>query len=473
MKAGHRLDRAGWLAGWRVVRLAALDMSVPTAMPTDAAAARAACQWPAGAGAETEVGFTKDLWTSKVAQPDGTVKRMRNARWGKGKRWLAVWHDPSGRECSKTFPVKESADKCWSAMETDVARGGYVDPKAGNEKIGDVGRRWLRSRVVDPRSIVIYETSWRLHVEPVFGNRPVGSVRPSEIQAWLADLGEKHLNSTLVTAYIVLRGLLELAVADGQLKDNPARSRVVTKPSSRSTEKVRIWPDAVVGSIIDVHPEELRLLPVLEVGCGIRVSEGLGMSEADFDFEEHMLHVRRQVKRVRTQHIFGLPKNDRERAVPMPTWVEAMARQHFRQFPASPVTLPWEKVTGQLVTVQLAFTRADGSFIRYRDYSQHVWKPGLVRAGIIPAPTGTSRSLKYATTRREGPHQLRHFYASVMLNDGASITELAEYPGHQDPAVTLRIYGHLQPNSHEKARKIIDARLFRPRAVAGEAGRPE
>jgi hypothetical protein len=56
--------------------------------------------------------------------------------------------------------------------------------------------------------------------------------------------------------------------------------------------------------------------------------------------------------------------------------------------------------------------------------------------------------------------------------DGASITDLAEYLRHHDRAVTLRIYGHLQPNSHEKARKIIDARMFRPRAVAGGRAAP-
>ena len=420
------------------------------------------------------MGFTKDLWTSKVRQPDGTIKRERNARWGKGKRWLAVWHDESGRERSKAFPVKESADKCWPAMETDVARGEYIDPKAGKEKICDLGRRWLKSRVVDPTSAIRYETSWRVHVEPEFGNRSVSSVKPSEVQDWLARLGGEYENPTLCTAYLVLQGLFELAVADGQRKDNPARSSVVTKPSSSSGDKVRVWSDAMVGSIIDAHPEQLRLLPVLEAGCGIRIGEGLGMGEADFDFDEHVPHVRRQLKKLDTEHIFGLPKNDRERDVPMPSWVEVMAQQHFRRFPSRPVTLPWEKVTGRLVTVQLAFTRPDGSYTRYRDYSQHVWKPGLVQAGLIPPPTGTSRSLKYATTRREGPHQLRHFYASIMLADGASIIELAEYLGHHDPAVTLRIYGHLQPNSHDKARKIIDARMFRPRAVSGGSGeRPE
>lgn len=417
------------------------------------------------------MGFTKDLWTSKVRQPDGTVKRERNARWGKGKRWLAVWHDESGRERSRAFPVKESADKCWSAMETDVARGEYIDPKAGQEKIRDIGRRWLKSRSVDPTSAIRYETSWRLHVEPFFGGRSVRSVKPSEVQAWLAKLGEQYEEPTLCTAYLVLQGIFELAVADGQRKDNPARSPVVTKPSTGAREKVQAWPDAVVDAIIDSHPGRLRLLPVLEAGCGIRIAEGLGLGKDDFDFEQDILHVRRQLKKLGPEHVFALPKNDRERDVPLPGWVKVMAQQHFARYPAVLVTLSWEKPAGRLVTVKLAFTDEDGEFIRYRSYSQHTWKPALVHAGVIPPPQKKDdhRNWKYETTRREGPHQLRHFYASVMLGDGASITELAEYLGHHDPAVTLRTYGHMQQNSHDKARRIIDKRMFRPRAVGSES----
>lgn len=40
----------------------------------------------------------------------------------------------------------------------------------------------------------------------------------------------------------------------------------------------------------------------------------------------------------------------------------------------------------------------------------------------------------------EGIHQLRHYYASVVLAGGVSIKELAQYLGHADPAFTLRVY---------------------------------
>jgi integrase len=100
-----------------------------------------------------------------------------------------------------------------------------------------------------------------------------------------------------------------------------------------------------------------------------------------------------------------------------------------------------------------------------------VWKPAAARVGIIPGPDTDKRGRKrYATTGKEGPHPLRHYYASVMLADGVSIKELAEFLGHHDAAFTLRVYTHLLPSSHDRARRAIDARMFRPRAVSDGTG---
>jgi integrase len=80
------------------------------------------------------------------------------------------------------------------------------------------------------------------------------------------------------------------------------------------------------------------------------------------------------------------------------------------------------------------------------------WKPALAKAGLIAAPVRDRRSRRYVTTREEGIHQLRHYYASVMLAGGVSIKELAEYLGHSDPAFTLRVYAHMFPCSYDRAR---------------------
>ncbi|MEU4538486.1 tyrosine-type recombinase/integrase [Streptosporangium sp. NPDC023825] len=75
---------------------------------------------------------------------------------------------------------------------------------------------------------------------------------------------------------------------------------------------------------------------------------------------------------------------------------------------------------------------------------------------------------RYVTTRKQGTHQLRHYYASVTLPAGVGINELAEYLGHSDPAFTLRVYAHMQTTSYERAREAIDKRMSHLRLAVGQ-----
>lgn len=407
------------------------------------------------------MGYTKDLWTRPG--PDG--KRVPSERHGKGKRWLACWRDPDGRERSKAFTNKKASELHWQKQEVDVERGDYHDPKAGRELFGDVAKRWLGSRSVDPNSRIRYDQCYRNQVAAVFGHRQVQRIKASEVQEFLAGLGERLGPSTVSIARLIVQGALELALADELVRKNVARSSIIST-ARPPREKVVAWGDADVLGLIDAHPEPLRILPIVGAGCGLREGELFAIDPSDVDFDAQVLHVRRQVKRLSTRWVYALPKNDGERDVPLPDWVAQSIRVHMASHKPSPVSLPWEKVDGPTRTHQLIVIHPDGGHLKHLTYDRY-WKPALHRAGIIGPPgRDESGGLVYPTTGKEGRHALRHYYASVQLADGTAITSLAEYLGHHDPGYTLRTYGHLQPDSHERARKAIDARFFRPRAVS-------
>ncbi|WP_157518739.1 tyrosine-type recombinase/integrase [Herbidospora mongoliensis] len=184
-----------------------------------------------------------------------------------------------------------------------------------------------------------------------------------------------------------------------------------------------------------------------------------------------VLHVRRQIKKLGSEHIFALPKNDRERVVPLPEWTAEAIRRHVAAFPPLTCSPPWEKLNGKVQTHNLLVQWTDDRFIRARVYSELIWKPALVAVGVIPAPAKDANSrTRFTTSRKEGLHQLRHYYASVMLVGAVSVKELAEYLGHANPGFTLRVYAHLMPGSHDRARKAIDDRLFRPRLISHGTG---
>jgi integrase len=413
------------------------------------------------------MGYTKDLWTRPEKQPDGKTKRVPNARHGKGKRWLACWLDPDGQEKAKAFATKTPADKYWRDQEAARDRGEYVDPKAGRELVSDLAARWLASVSVDPATEERYDEIWRLHVKEEFGKRKVKTMtKPSEIQSFLSGLSRKYSDSTVGLARLVLGGLLELAVADGDLRANPVRSRVVSI-SKRPSEKIVVRSDAEVWALIDGHPESLRALPLVGATAGLREGELFGLAERDIDFDRRVLHVRQQVKRLGTATVFGLPKNDSERIVPMADATAEVLRAYMARFKPAPVTLPWERPDGQARTLRLVFLHPDtAEYLRTTTYKRY-WDPALQAAGIIGAPVKAADGRqRYVVGEKNGRHLLRHYYAATQLAGGTNIRELADYLGHHDPAFTLRIYGHLVADSHDRARRAIDDRFFRPRAVS-------
>jgi len=85
--------------------------------------------------------------------------------------------------------------------------------------------------------------------------------------------------------------------------------------------------------LIDAHPDSLRALPELAASCGMREGELFGIAFEDFDFVEKIVRVRRQVKRLGSTYVFALPKNDRERIVPLSDWDIEAVRRHTGKYP--------------------------------------------------------------------------------------------------------------------------------------------
>lgn len=53
-------------------------------------------------------------------------------------------------------------------------------------------------------------------------------------------------------------------------------------------------------------------------------------------------------------------------------------------------------------------------------------------------------------------HDLRHFYASLLISRGCSVKTIQRRLGHQSATETLDTYGHLWPDSDEETRAAVD-----------------
>lgn len=389
----------------------------------------------------------QDRWYKRVPDPNrsGKTKKVKTELYGQGMRYKVRFLDPDGVERSKMFPNgKYGAAQEWKAkQEVDVARGTYVDPKAGKITVKAFGQNWLADLDIDELSREQMEMRFRSRVFPYLGSAAIGSVKPSAIRTWDRMLRDDGLSDRYRhTLFGNLSAMFTAAMDDNLIGRHPCAGKSVKKPRPPRS-KVVPWPEDRAWAVQEKLTERFRVLVDLGAGLGLRQGECLGLAVEDVDFLRGVVHVRRQVKTVRYKHVFASPKYDKTRDIPLSEPVKIALAEHIRKFPPVEVTLPWDVPSGEPHTVRLIVTSVRTKVIAANDFNRNYWKAALMAAGV---PYGRYEN---------GMHELRHFFASVLLDQGESIKAVAEWLGHADAAFTLKTYTHLMPSSDERTKNVI------------------
>jgi integrase len=147
---------------------------------------------------------------------------------------------------------------------------------------------------------------------------------------------------------------------------------------------------------------------------------------------ERMLSVEHQLVSLtgRPDQLAELKTDSSVRTIPLPEFVlSALARHLERYGPGE-----WG----------LLFTQPSGLPVSRNRFGDE-WRATVKRAGM---PVGTRF------------HDLRHFYTSLLIQAGESVTTVQARLGHKSATVTLDVYGHLWPDSEDKTRAAVDAVLM-------------
>jgi integrase len=144
----------------------------------------------------------------------------------------------------------------------------------------------------------LYAGVARTHVlSSHLGRLTVDKVRPSHIEGWVVELRCKGLaESTIRTAYTVLRAILDTAVRDGAIGVNPAAA--IKRPKVTSKEAAHLTP-AQVAELLDAarSTRYARLFEFL-LHTGLRRGEALALRWTDVDLDRGMLRVRGTLARI-------------------------------------------------------------------------------------------------------------------------------------------------------------------------------
>jgi integrase len=359
-----------------------------------------------------------------------------------------------GRYLRKTFARRADAVAWEAAMRHDRDRGIAVD-MSNRTTVAEYFAIWLdRRAALRHGSRRKYETLLRTHLEPEpLGARPIVRVLPGEFQEWAKSrttLGPE----TLRLACGVLRSAFASAVEDRLIPYNP-----VPKASGLSLPKAckpKIVPLTVAQVLAwaDAAEPRVRAMILTQAGLGLRIAELLALRVADVDFLRREVHITEQIDRTGSRAPLKTPNS--RRVVPLPQVTAEALSEHLSAFPPGPFGLIFTPGPAK-TTDRLGRRRPTG---RPRSVTRAgTWVPQAAMAAYRAARDAAGLPGSYTS------HDLRHHYASVLLDAGESVHAVAERLGDK-PGMVLSVYGHMMPGREDTTRKAVDAAW-----QAGEAAR--
>jgi integrase len=344
---------------------------------------------------------------------------------GKGNRWRARYVDEQSREHARGFARKVDAQRWLDEVTAAVVTGQYVDPKAGQVTFRDYAERWRKMQVQRPSSRAHIETMLRRHAYPTLGERPLSSILPSDIQAWVKGL--ELAPATIGVVHGIVSTIMKAAIRDRRIVANPCDGSKLPK-----VERKQVVPLTTeqVAALRDALPRQLQALVTLAAGTGMRQGECFGLTVDRVKFLERTAMVDRQLVTVPGQPpTLGPPKTQASnRTIPLPQVVVAALAAHLAEFPTTPDGLMFT-FSGKPIT---------------RQVFGHKWRSAVETAGV---PAGT------------GFHGLRHYYASLLIRHGESVKTVQARLGHASAVETLDTYSHLWPDSDDRTRDAVDSVL--------------
>jgi integrase len=384
-----------------------------------------------------------------------TGARVPTARHGTGRRWDARWHDGE-RQRHRAFTRKTDAESFLAKVTTDLERGAYVDPRAGQVTVAAYAAQWRSEQLHRDSTAEFVERAFRRHVDPVLGHLRLGQVRSSHLQAWVKDRSRVLAPSTLRVVYSYVASMLGRAAIDRLIGVSPCVD--VRLPEVTHRDQVIPTPDQI-HALAAALPPRYRAVPLVAAATGLRGGELFGLELDAINFLRREVHVSQQltVTSGRKPYLAAPKTKTSRRTVELPEVAGVALAQHLERFPAVPVEVDDDtdpRRPGRR-PARLVLTNEWGAPVHRASWS-HVWIPAVAAAGLPPG---------------FGLHGLRHFFATSLIHAGSSVKTVQVALGHSSPTVTLNTYVGEWPEAVDRTRAIMDDALgLRQMCAEEEAG---
>jgi integrase len=207
-------------------------------------------------------------------------------------------------------------------------------------------------------------------------------------------------------------------VLDRLIPANPAQG--LDLPAEPRNELVIPTIDEV-AQLADAFPDDMRAAVWVGAAAGLRTSEAMGLRVESVDFLRRTITVNRQIKNRELSP--RLKSHASYRAIPVSEELITMLAHHVEVHGPGPEGVLFHR---------------DGRLL-----GRHQVSLAMRNAGVVGHF-----------------HNLRHFYASMLIAGGQSVKVVQKRLGHASATITLDTYGHLWPDNEDETRDVVSRLLF-------------
>ena len=323
--------------------------------------------------------------------------------------YTGMFVDPDGvKRSAGTYTTKREAERAAHRQEQKVRGGRWHDATRGQVTFRSyVETVWLPSRHIEASTRAGYQSYLNKQFYPVFGDRQMGRILPSDVQAWVTAAAAGGLSAASVRKYhVMLHSVFARAVRDRIIAFNPCEDpelpKIVPKP-------VRTLTPTEYRRLLAALPHAHRLMVQVAIETGLRWGELIALRPRHLDLRHGTLTVEETIVEVPLR---AAPAGQRMIIKPYPKDNEPRTMALRQPLLHALTTHIQERDLG---ADDLLFPTQTGTPISRNTFRTRIWTPAVRAAGI-------DYNVRI--------HDLRHAHASWLLAGGADLRSVMERMGH-------------------------------------------
>lgn len=389
----------------------------------------------------------RKLFNGESQRKDGKYEYKYQDAWGKRKTVYSWKLTPTDR-----VPVGKRDDISLREKIKQIQKdlNSNITPDGGNFTVLELVEKYISQKTgVRHNTRANYNFVVNVIKKEAFGQKRIDKIKVSDAKEWLIKMQQIDGRgySSIHTIRGVVRPAFQMAVDDDLLVKNPFGFQLNTVVVNDSVTREAITRKQE-RDFLEFVKNDKRFCKYYDgiyilFKTGLRISEFVGLTKKNLDFENSRIIVDHQLQRTRDmKYIIEDTKTESgERMVPMTPEVKE-AFQRILANRQNPKIEPM--VDGYSGFLFLDKNGRPMVALHWEKYFQHI-REKYNKIYRVQMPKIT-------------PHVCRHTFCSNMAKSGMNPKTLQYIMGHSDISVTLNVYTHLNyDDAEEEMQKVVES----------------